>query len=151
MPEELYNSHDYCSLAEELEAVKAELAEVTADKYYLINAAMDGGDTFHYTAHDMGYRDMERKVKYLEADYVISNRELLIKQVENQRLTAELAKWKQDAERLAKHHLSITKENLFHCSYCGYITTDDDGIMVHQDNCPITLHRELVAKYKVTK
>lgn len=91
MPEELYNSHDYCSLAEELEAVKAELAEVTADKYYLINAAMDGGDTFHYTAHDMGYRDMERKVKYLEADYVISNRELLIKQVENQRLTAELA------------------------------------------------------------
>jgi hypothetical protein len=27
MPEELYNSHDYCSLAEELEAVKAELAK----------------------------------------------------------------------------------------------------------------------------
>lgn len=73
----------------------------------------------------------------------------LVEQVEQ--LTAELAKWKQDAERLAKHHLSITKENLFHCSYCGYITTDDDGIMVHQDNCPITLHRELVAKYKETK
>jgi rubrerythrin len=62
-------------------------------------------------------------------------------------LKSELKDWKADAERLAKHHLSITKANLFHCSYCGYITTDDDGIMVHQDTCPITLHRELVAKY----
>ena len=43
MVEELYDSHDYCQLAEELEAVKAELAEVTADKINLINAAMDGG------------------------------------------------------------------------------------------------------------
>ena len=108
MPEELYNSHDYCLLVEELESLKAELAEVTADKINLIAAAMDGGDTFHYIAHDMGYRDMERKVKYLEADYVISNRELLIKQAEIQRLTAELARrdkiitrLKEDAERLA--------------------------------------------------
>lgn len=63
-------------------------------------------------------------------------------------LTAERDEWKADAERLEKHHLSITKANLFHCSYCGYITKDDDGIMVHQDTCPITLHRQLEDKYK---
>ena len=55
MPEELYNSHDYCLLAEEYEALKLE------------------------------------KCKALEADYAISNRELLIKQVEINRLTAENA------------------------------------------------------------
>lgn len=65
--------------------------ELVADKIHLINAAMDGGDKYHYTARDIGYRDMERKLKALEADLVISNRELLIKQVEINRLTAELA------------------------------------------------------------
>ena len=80
MSEELYNSNDYCSLAEENEELKKENAELLADKLYLIGAAMDGGDKYHYAAHDIGYRDMERKVKALEADYVISNRELLILQ-----------------------------------------------------------------------
>ena len=36
-------------------------------------------------------RDLERKCKALEADYIISNRELLVKQVEIQRLTARIA------------------------------------------------------------
>ncbi len=109
MAEELYNSHDYCLLAEELEALKAELAEVTADKINLINAAMDGGKSYHYIAHDTGYRDMERKLKYLEADYAISNRELLIKQVEIDRLTAENAalreqlRWIPVSERLPEY------------------------------------------------
>lgn len=91
MPEELYNSHDYCLLVDEYEALKLENEELIADKKHLINAAMDGGNTYHYAAHDIGYRDMERKVKALEADYDISNRELLVKQVEIDRLTAELA------------------------------------------------------------
>ncbi len=73
MPEELYNSHDYCTLAEELEKLKLEN-------------------------------------KALEADYAVSNRELLILQVEISRLNAELARLtalverlKEDAERLAKY------------------------------------------------
>ena len=92
MPEELYNSHDYCTLAEELEKLKLENEELIADKVHLINAAMDGGDKYHYTAHDIAYRDLERKCKALEADYAVSNRELLILQVEISRLNAELAR-----------------------------------------------------------
>jgi len=70
---ELYNSHDYCTLAEELEECKRENRELFVDKLNLINAAMDGGDKYHYTAHDIGYRDLERKCKALEVDYAISN------------------------------------------------------------------------------
>ena len=102
MSEELYNSNDYCSLAEENEELKKENAELLADKLHLIGAAMDGGDKYHYAAHDIGYRDMERKVKALEADYVISNRELLILQ---QRI-AELAsvhRWIPVSERLPEY------------------------------------------------
>ena len=90
MSEELYNSSDYCSLAEQYEELKKENAELTADKIHLIQAAMDGGDRYHYTAHDIGYRDLERKVKALEADYSISNRELLILQAELARRDEEL-------------------------------------------------------------
>ena len=102
MPEELYNSHDYCLLVDEYEALKLENEELIADKKHLINAAMDGGNTYHYAAHDIGYRDMERKVKALEADYDISNRELLVKQVEIDRLTAELARRDEIIARLKK-------------------------------------------------
>ena len=99
MSEELYNSNDYCSLAEENEELKKENAELLADKLYLIGAAMDGGDKYHYAAHDIGYRDMERKVKALEADYVISNRELLILQQRIAELEAE-RRWIPVSERL---------------------------------------------------
>lgn len=95
MSEELYNSSDYCSLAEQYEELKKENAELTADKIHLIQAAMDGGDRYHYTAHDIGYRDLERKVKALEADYSISSRELLI-------LQAELARRDEIITRLNK-------------------------------------------------
>lgn len=108
MSEELYDSNDYCKLAEEFEELKKENAELARDKVYLINASMDGGDKYHYEAHDIGYRDLERKVKALEADYVISNSELLVKQVEITALRAEIAqrdeiiaRLKEDGERLA--------------------------------------------------
>ena len=76
---------------------KLENEQLAKDKLYLINAAMDGGDNYHYAAHDMAYRDLERKCKRLEADYIISNRELLVKQVEIQRLTTRIAEL--EAER----------------------------------------------------
>lgn len=70
MPEELYTSRDFCELAEEFEELKRENEELVSDKTYLINAAMDGGDKYHYTAHDIAYRDLERKCKALEAENV---------------------------------------------------------------------------------
>ena len=112
MSEELYNSNDYCSLAEENEELKKENAELLADKLYLIGAAMDGGDKYHYAAHDIGYRDMERKVKALEADYVISNRELLILQ---QRI-AEL----EAAQKEALSLLPELEQGHYYCDDCWY-------------------------------
>ena len=143
MPEELYNSHDYCLLADEYEALKLENEELIADKVHLINAAMDGGDKYHYTAHDIAYRDLERKCKALEADYAVSNRELLILQVEINRLNADLARrdeiiarLKEDAERLADGMIISPENEGDFCSYCGG--------MEHVDDCPITLHRALM-------
>lgn len=113
MSEELYNSNDYCKLAEELEELKKENAELARDKVYLINASMDGGDKYHYQAHDIGYRDLERKVKALEADYVISNRELLVKQVEITALRAEIERlqaerrWIPVGERLPEEKQNV--------------------------------------------
>ena len=106
MSEELYNSNDYCSLAEENEELKKENAELLADKLHLIGAAMDGGDKYHYAAHDIGYRDMERKVKALEADYVISNRELLILQQRIAELEAA-QRWIPVGERLPDNWESV--------------------------------------------
>ena len=143
MPEELYNSHDYCLLVDEYEALKLENEELIADKIHLINAAMDGGDKYHYAAHDIGYRYLERKCKALEADYAVSNRELLILQVEISRLNADLARrdeiiarLKEDAERLADGMIISPENEGDFCSYCGG--------MEHVDDCPITLHSALM-------
>lgn len=106
MVEELYNSKDFCRLAEQYEELEKENAELTADKIHLIQAAMDGGDKYHYAAHDIGYRDMERKVKALEADYVISNRELLILQSRIAELEAE-RRWIPVSERLPEEKQSV--------------------------------------------
>jgi len=111
MSEELYNSSDYCSLAEQYEELKKENAELTADKIHLIQAAMDGGDRYHYTAHDIGYRDLERKVKALEADCSISNRELLILSVELARRDEIIARLKAELAELNDKAVFIQFEN----------------------------------------
>ena len=76
MPEELYTSRDFCELAEKFEELKRENEELVSDKTYLINAAMDGGDKYHYTAHDIAYRDLERKCKALEAENAAMKKDL---------------------------------------------------------------------------
>lgn len=76
MPEELCTSRDFCELAEKFEELKRENEELVSDKTYLINAAMDGGDKYHYTAHDIAYRDLERKCKALEAENVAMKKNL---------------------------------------------------------------------------
>jgi len=113
MPEELYTSRDFCELAEQFEELKRENEELVSDKMHLINAAMDGVDKYRYTAHDIAYRDLERKCEALEADYVISNRELLIKQVEINRQSARIAeleaerRWIPVSERLPEDGESV--------------------------------------------
>ena len=125
MKEELYDSDDFCNLAKELEECKLENEQLAKDKLYLINAAMDGGDNYHYAAHDMAYRDLERECKRLEADYIISNRELLVKQVEIQRLTTRIAeleaerRWIPVGERLPEPYTRVLA-----CIKSGYMEVD---------------------------
>lgn len=145
MSEELYNSSDYCSLAEQYEELKKENAELTADKIHLIQAAMDGGDRYHYTAHDIGYRDLERKVKALEADCSISNRELLILSVELARRDEIIARLKEDAERLATRAVYWDDYgNEYECIHLECSGHSENILFDHAPDCPITLHRALM-------
>ena len=100
MPEELYTSRDFCELAEKFEELKRENEELVSDKTYLINAAMDGGDKYHYTAHDIAYRDLERKCKALEAENAAMKKDLKARiaelEAETDQLTAHDATERQD-------------------------------------------------------
>ena len=95
MSEELYNSNDYCSLAEQYEELKKENAELTADKVHLMNLFMESSEYIFDVVSNMKINDLERKCKALEADYVISNRELLILQQRIAELEAENAEFRQ--------------------------------------------------------
>ena len=124
MPEELYTSRDFCELAEKFEELKRENEELVSDKTYLINAAMDGGDKYHYTAHDIAYRDLERKCKALEAEYAISNRELLIKQVEINRQSARIAELEAELAKMKEHFRQPTHGPCCTCQRCGQAYED---------------------------
>ena len=90
MSEELYNSNDYCKLAEEFEELKKENAELARDKDHLMNLFMERSEYVFNVVSNMKINDLGQKCKRLEADYEISNRELLVKQVEITALRAEL-------------------------------------------------------------
>ena len=90
MSEELYNSNDYCKLAEEFEELKKENAELARDKDHLMNLFMESSEYVFSVVSNMKINDLVQKCKRLEADYEISNRELLVKQVEITALRAEL-------------------------------------------------------------
>ena len=90
MSEELYNSNDYCKLAEEFEELKKENAELARDKDHLMNLFMESSEYVFNVVSNMKINDLGQKCKRLEADYEISNRELLVKQVEITALRAEL-------------------------------------------------------------
>ena len=63
-------------------------------------------------------------------------------------LKQERDEWKQDAERLAKEFIWVDGEyGEWHCIHCDQYATSAQREIQHYDNCPITLHRELVAKY----
>ena len=120
MSEELYNSNDYCSLAEQYEELKKENAELTADKAHLMNLFMESSEYIFDVVSNMKINDLERKCKALEADYVISNRELLILQQHIAELEAEIDqltahdaterkddKWIPVSERLPEDRVTI--------------------------------------------
>lgn len=146
MSEELYNSNDFCKLAEEFEELKKENAELSRDKDRLMNLFMESSEYVFDTSANMKIESLTRKCKALEADYAVSNREMLLMQVEIQRLTAELDACRADAERFAEHYGGFDEGGNY-CVFCGEYT-EQDGITINHDNdCPITLHRQLVEKY----
>lgn len=107
MSEELYNSNDFCKLAEEFEELKKENAELSRDKDRLMNLFMERSEYVFDTSANMKIESLTRKCKALEADYAVSNREMLLMQVEIGELKSELARrdeiiarLKEDAERL---------------------------------------------------
>lgn len=55
-------------------------------------------------------------------------------------LTNDRDEWRKDAERLATKHLDLYNS----CVHCGHHKYSG---MDHAIDCPITLHRQLVAKY----
>ena len=92
----------------EIEKLNRLIAELTADKTHLIQSAMDGGDTYHYIAHDIGYRDLERECKHLQAENKILNRELLIKQVEIDSLNQRIAELEWNNSELTDENAELT-------------------------------------------
>jgi len=107
MSEELYNSSDYCSLAEQYEELKKENA-------------------------NMEIESLTQKCKALEADYEVSNREMLIIQVEIGRLKSELARRDEIITRLKEDAIRLA-----------------DGLDTYWQSIPegqsaITLHRALM-------
>ena len=64
---------------------------------------------------------------------------------EYKRLQAERDEWHKDAERLA----TILGNLFIGCILCNGKKKGD--VFVHDPDCPITLHRQLVEKYEVTE
>ena len=96
-------------------------------------------------AHDIGYRDLERKVKALEAECSILNRELLILSVELARRDEIIARLKEDAERLATRAVywdDYGKE--YECIHLECSGHSENILFDHAPDCPITLHRALM-------
>ena len=149
MSEELYNSDDFCKLAEQFEELKKENAELAADKAHLMNLFMESSEYVFDVISNMKINDLERKCKALEADYVISNREMLIMQPELGRLKSELARrdeiirrLKEDGERLIVYAVMFAHGNEdYRCTMCGNLVDKGEE---HKSDCPITLHRALM-------
>ena len=148
MSEELYNSHDYCSLAEEYEQARNEIEKLqkillnfseyhgSAEK--TIEKLNSDVEKWRNTALQLSnnHGQARNKVAHLEADYIISNRELLILQVELARRDEIIKRLREDAERLAGMDCQCDE----HWAYI-ILEKDDDA---HSIDCPITLHRALM-------
>ena len=102
MSEELYNSNDFCKLAEEFEELKKENAELSRDKDRLMNLFMERSEYVFNVVANMKIESLTQKCKALEADYAVSNREMLLMQVEIGELKSELVRRDEIIARLKK-------------------------------------------------
>lgn len=110
----------------EIQDLNAELAQLTAERDIL----QDKFETL-----ELDYRDVCQK--RLEAADSFS------KQIID--LTNDRDEWRADAERLAENYWGV--EGLAtYCIHCNSSASFYANIP-HDANCPITLHRQLVAKY----
>lgn len=114
-----------------LEVVKEHIAQLAAERDDL----QDKFETL-----ELDYRDVCQK--RLEAADSFS------KQIID--LTNERDEWRAAAERLAKTFVIEVYPHEWACRGCHHMGKTPDTIE-HAPNCPITLHRELVAKYGDTK
>ena len=77
--------------------------------------------------------EAQAKINALEADYVISNRELLVKQVEIQGLTARIAELEAEIDQLTAHDATERQDDKLPerevCEACG-----GDGSILLRDN-----------------
>jgi len=164
MSEELYNSNDFCKLAEEFEELKKENAELSRDKDRLMNLFMERSEyVFNVVANmkiesltqkckalEADIESLTQKCKALEADYAVSNREMLLMQVEIGELKSELArrdevirKLKEDGERLFSGLKDFDGTRGWKiCKFCHA----EMEFVDHASDCPITLHRALMKK-----
>jgi len=94
---------------------------------------------------------LEAKIPKLNVDLAQASMHAYDGEVARMNLTAERDEWKQDAERLAKSFVIEAYPHEWVCrSGCHHMGKSPDTIE-HAPNCPITLHRELVEKYKESK
>ena len=112
MSEELYNSHDYCSLAEQYEQARNEveklqkiilnLSEYHGSAEKTIEKLNSDVEKWRNTALQLSnnHGQARNKVDHLEADYIISNRELLILQAELARRDEIIARLKDAGNEL---------------------------------------------------
>ena len=150
MSEELYNSNDFCKLAEEFEELKKENAELSRDKDRLMNLFMERSEYVFNVVANMKIESLTQKCKALEADYAVSNREMLLMQVEIGELKSELArrdevirKLKEDGERLFSGLKDFDGTRGWKiCKFCHA----EMEFVDHASDCPITLHRALMKK-----
>ena len=94
---------------------------------------------------------LEAKIPKLNVDLAQASMHAYDGEVARMNLTAERDEWRADAERLAKAFVIEVYPHEWVCrSGCHHMGKTPDTIE-HAPNCPITLHRELVEKYKESK
>jgi hypothetical protein len=92
-------------------------------------------------------KDLEAKIPKLNVDLAQASMHAYDGEVARMKLTAERDDWKADAERFAEHYGGFDESGNY-CAFCGKYTERDGITINHLTICPITLHRELVEKYK---
>lgn len=118
-------------LRKEIKTLKEEIYEMSTDTDFLSNL----------------YRRLERLEKTQDTKYLESLKPVTPEYMTRTRID-ELSEWRKDAERLAKtQHFYDYSSNQIVCPHCLHFANHHDRI-THSETCPISLHQELVEKYR---